>query len=121
MKKEIEYFFEEWPESYQLYIPLESYIGSLGDIKIEVMKTQISFGTKRKFTWVWLPQTWISKRPENSLTLTFVLSRKIEDKQIESVVEPRPGMWTHHVVIKNSKDFTAEVKQWLKEAYNQSL
>lgn len=121
MKNTLEKFFESWPESFKLFNLIVSYINGLGDVKMEVMKTQISFGTKRKFAWVWLPQTWINKRPDGSITLTLSLDHKVEDPQIESVVEPSPGKWTHHVVIKSAEDFTIEVKQWLKEAYNQSL
>lgn len=121
MEEDVKRFFNDWPEAFELFKIISSYIYSLGNINIEVMKTQISFGTKRKFAWVWLPQTWVKKRPGGSITVTFVLDHKIEHPQIEEVAEPNQGKWTHHVVLESEEAFTAEVRQWLKEAYEYSF
>jgi hypothetical protein len=93
-------------------------INSIGPVTIEVMKSQISFGTRIKFGWVWLPQPWSNKRPENSIVLTFGVGRHIENEQIVEVVEPYPGRWTHHVIIQNESDLNDDVYQWLCEAYS---
>ncbi len=116
----VEGFFEGRPGALALFNTVCKYIESLGSVTIEPLKTQISFGAKRKFAWVWLPQTWIKKRPENSLTLTFDLNHKVEGPRIEEAVEPRPGRWTHHVVIEQQSDLDDEVKGWLREAYENS-
>ncbi len=113
----IEGFFEGRAASLTLFNAVRRYIESLGPVTIEPMKTQISFGTKRKFAWVWLPQTWIKKRSDTSVTLTFDLDHKVEHPRIEEAVETRPGRWTHHVVIENESDIDDDVKGWLREAY----
>ena len=113
----IDAFFANRPESLKLFNAVRACIETLGPSKIEVMKTQISFGAKRKFAWVWLPQTWIKKRPGNSITLTFYLRRRIVADKIESAVEPRPGYWTHHVIIQKETDLDEDVRNWLREAY----
>ena len=113
----IESLFEGRPAALALFNTVRRYIESLGPVTIEPMKTQITFGAKRKFAWVWLPQMWINKRPENSLTFTFDLGHKIAHPRIEEAVEPRPGRWTHHVIIENEFDFDDIVKGWLSEAY----
>ncbi len=84
---------------------------------MEAMKSQISFGTENKFAWVWLPQPWDKKRPENSIILTFGLRRRIEHERIAQAVEPYPGRWTHHVIIENEADLDQDVRGWLRDAY----
>ncbi len=113
----IEGFFEGRPTVRARFDALRRYIESLGPVVIEPMKTQISFGARRKFAWVWLPQTWIKKRPDTSLTLTFDLEHKVDHPCIEEAVQPRPGRWTHHVIIEKESDLNDDVKGWLKEAY----
>jgi hypothetical protein len=102
-------FFADRPRSRELFEHIRSFIGSLGPMKIEVMRTQISFGTKRKFACIWLPQKWIKKREEGSITLTFALLRRIDDLRIEEAVEPRPGRWTHHIIIRKGTDLDENV------------
>lgn len=113
-------FFKGRPESLALFNVVRQYTESLGPVKIEAFKTQISFGARRKFAWVWLPQMWIKKQPENSVVLTFGLPRRVEDRRIKQAVEPRPGRWTHHVVIESEAAFDDAVKGWLREAYNRA-
>jgi hypothetical protein len=117
----VEGFFEGRPAALALFNTVRKYIESFGAVTIEPMKTQIAFGAKRKFAWVWLPQTWIKKRLENSLTLTFDLNHKVENPRIEEAVEPQPGRWTHHVIIEKQSDLDDEVKGWLREAYENSV
>jgi hypothetical protein len=74
---EIKRFFEGRQPSLKLFNSLRKTIGKFCSPKIEVTKTQISFGEKYKYIWVWLPQTWIKKRPENSITLTIATGRKL--------------------------------------------
>ncbi|NLB26157.1 MAG: hypothetical protein GX820_05620, partial [Bacteroidales bacterium] len=61
------------PEALALFHAVRKYIESIGPVTMEAMKSQISFGTETKFAWVWLPQPWDRKRPENSIILTFGL------------------------------------------------
>ncbi|MGE5141695.1 MAG: DUF5655 domain-containing protein, partial [Rudaea sp.] len=34
-----------------------------------------------------------------------------------AAVEPRPGRWTHHLILEKESDFNPRVKTWLREAY----
>ncbi len=52
---------------------------------MEATKNQVSFGTTTKFAWVWVPQLYTKKRPENSITLTFDLGRHITHERIAEV------------------------------------
>jgi hypothetical protein len=86
--------------------------------KIEVSKTQISFGEDYKYIWVWLPQTWIKKRQENSITLTIMTGKKVKSDKIEESVQPKKGYWTHHIIIESSKDINREIEDLIQESIN---
>jgi hypothetical protein len=116
----VDKLFGERKVALQLFRTVQSFIENLGEVNTEITKTQVSFGTKRKFAWVWLPQLWIKNQPKNSIVLTFALDHHIENKKIKEVVEPSPGKWTHHIVIKNSSDFNDEIKSWVEEAWRKS-
>ncbi|RPI40467.1 MAG: hypothetical protein EHM53_01890 [Methanoregulaceae archaeon] len=60
-------------ESPLLFYAVRHLIDSLGPVTAEATKTQVSFGTVRKFAWVWLPQLWITTKSDSSITVTFVL------------------------------------------------
>jgi hypothetical protein len=117
----VEGLFTERQAAYVLFDVVREYIESLGSISVEATKTQVSFGTKSKFAWVWLPQMWIKKQKDNSITIAFDLDHEVQHTRIRSSVEPRPGRWTHHVVIEKESDFDNNVKMWLREAYVLSL
>lgn len=113
----VEGLFSGRPEALKLFYAVQKYIESLGPIIIEAMITQVSFGAKTKFAWVWLPQLWVKKRPEHSITLTFDVDRHIKHERIVEAVEPRPGRWTHHVIIEHESELDEDVREWLREAY----
>ncbi len=82
----IEGLFDGRPVSLLLFQEVRRFIESLGPVNIEATKTQVSFGTKRKFAWVWLPQIWIRKQPDSSITLAFSLDRQIIHDRIRQAV-----------------------------------
>ena len=100
----VEGLFAGRPGELELFHAVRRYIESIGPVRMEATKTQVSFGAKTKFAWVWLPQLWTKKRPENSITLTFDVGRHIVHDRIAQAVEPRPGRWTHHVFIGSESD-----------------
>lgn len=115
----LEQLFASRPAALSLFHAIHRYFGSLGPVTMEVMKTQVSFGAKTKFAWVWLPQIWIKKQPEDSIVLAFALRRRIADVRVKQVAEPRPGRFMHHVVIRREADLDDEVRGWLREAYDE--
>ena len=116
----IEKLFEDRSESFRLFHLVNDFVHSLGPVDVVVTKTQVAFGRKRRFAWVWLPQMWIRKQPGDSITLTFGLDHRIRDLAIKESLEPYPGRFTHHVVITKAKDFNIRIRDWLREAYEQA-
>lgn len=119
-RRAIESLFRNRTKALELFKIVQSYIEGLGSVNTEATKTQISFGTDRKFAWVWLPQIWIKKQPDKSIVVTFSLDRRIQDERVKEAVEPRPGKWTHHVVIEKASDFDDDVRDWIMEAWDKS-
>lgn len=117
INKEVEAFFSGNPVTKALFMAVERKIRAIGPAIITVGKTQISFATRTQFAWVWMPQPTDRKRPMHSLVLSFGCGRKIEHEQIVEAIEPYPGRWTHHVIIAEAADLTADVDDWLREAY----
>jgi hypothetical protein len=44
------------PAAFRLFGNVRKFIETLGPVTVEATKTQVSFGTTKKFAWVWLPQ-----------------------------------------------------------------
>jgi hypothetical protein len=117
IRKEIDAFFSGHQKRIELYMAVEEMIKSLGPATIEITKSQISFGTKYKFAWVWLPPDSSGKRPKDSIVLSFGLDHRVESKHIAEAVEPYPGRWTHHIIVQDETDLGADVCKWLRQAY----
>ncbi|MBX0332171.1 hypothetical protein K3G39_02870 [Pontibacter sp. HSC-14F20] len=86
--------------------------------EIKVSKTQISFGERYKYIWVWLPQMWVVKRPEGSLALTIVTGEKLSSDRIVESVQPKKGYWTHHMIIENEKGIDDQIEDLIKKSYD---
>lgn len=119
-RKDVERFFSNQEKQISLFNAVEGIINSIGPVTIDVKKSVISIGAKTKFAWIWMPQPWSSKRPEDCLALTFVVDRYIEDDRIVEALEPYPDRWIHHVIIQVEDDLTDDVYRWLSEAYTLS-
>jgi hypothetical protein len=100
-----------------LFDLVAKFLISLGGVDRATRNTQVSFKHGRAFAWIWLPQMWVEKQPRGSITLTFGLDHQVRDRRIKQSVEPYPGRYTHHVVIKRAAQFDARVKTWLREAH----
>lgn len=117
IRKEIDAFFSGHEDRIKLYMAVEEMMKTLGPLTIEIMKSQISFGTKHKFAYVWMPPDSSKKRPKNSIVLSFGLDHRIESEQIAEAVEPYPGRWMHHIIIQEEAELNTDVCKWLHQAY----
>jgi len=115
--KQVEAYFDGYPQQEQLFQAIRDMIKSLGPVKVEVMKSGISFGTRFKFSWIWLPQKYDQRQPPGSLVLSFGLDQRIVHARIKEAVNPYPQRWTHHVVINTRDDLDETLRGWLAQAY----
>jgi hypothetical protein len=110
-------FFREDDGRVRLFMSIRDMIALQGEVSEHIGKSQISFGTKRRFAWIWIPLRTGKDRPEGCIILTLGLRRKAESAKVVEAVEPYPGRWTHHIVISNSKDLDCEILALIEEAY----
>lgn len=110
-------FFREDGGRVALFSSIREAIEAFGASDEHMGKSQISFGTKRKFAWVWMPIHTGKGRPEGCLVLTLALRRRVDSDRVAEAVEPYPGRWTTHIIIADAKDMDEEVSMLIEEAY----
>ena len=113
----VDEFFEDRPTVRKLFDRLHSEIKALGDLSMSISKTQIAYGAKRKFAWLWLaPAT--EKTPEGVLMLRLDMKSKVSHLFIAHVEESYNGKWTHQIPIMGVSLIQEIAKQgWLDDAY----
>lgn len=111
-------FFDRRPGALPLYEALRrALFQAVGDVTIQVKKTQISFVRRRLFGAAsFTPVRRAKERPDPFLTVTFGLGYPVESPRIGARVEAYPGRWTHHVLIGQEADIDQELVRWLQEA-----
>lgn len=117
-ENDIAKFFKNRESSLKLFRALRQLIERHCSPKIEVSKAQISFGEDYKYIWVWLPQMWVTKRSEDSITLTIVTGEKLKSERIVESVQPKKGYWTHHILINTRKDIDKDIENLIKKCYD---
>lgn len=111
-------FFSKMPEVIPIYERIEEKIlNRFEDVSIEIMKTQITFKTRRGFAYVWLPIRKIKNRPDYYLVLSFDLEKRIESSRIIESVETYKNRWMHHLLVEKPDEINEELMGWIQEAY----
>lgn len=111
-------FFGEHMDALPLYQKLEEQIiRQLGDVRIKVQKSQISFYNRHLFACVsFLRLRRKQDCPEPFLVVTFGLDHKVESPRIDIASEPYKGRWTHHLLLSRPEEIDGELMNWLWEA-----
>ena len=111
-EEEVQYFFRQKPEALALYRQVEQALEQhLGAFDIVVQKTQITFRTTGVIGVVSLPR---SKREHPAcLVVSFGLDHREDSPRIWQAVEPYPGRWTHHVLVRRAEELDEELLGWL--------
>jgi hypothetical protein len=110
-------FFEGRPACLRLYHVVEAYLQSLGPVRIDVTKTQVSFRANFMFAAVWLPQKLSPIRSQNGIGLSFSLTHPVSHPRIVQAVEVRPRRWTHHVLLEQAEDLDEDIRALLRESF----
>lgn len=107
--------FAQYPHALPLYKAVRKMVESLGSVETEATKTQVAFRARRRFAFLWIPQMAL-KGGAPDLYLTFDLERRVSSPRIKQSVSPRPGLWTHHMLLTEKGQLDPEVRAWLREA-----
>ena len=118
MNGDILLFFDKMPGALPLYEELERRIkAELGEVRIKVQKTQISFYNKRMFACVSFAKLRNAEtRPKEYIVVIFGLGRHEISPRIDAASEPYPNRWTHHMLISQVDEVDDELLGWIKEA-----
>ena len=103
-------YFEDKPVSREIFEVVANRIEALGPTDVEV-KSQVSFGAKRKFAWFWLYNV-SKKNPSGILHLMLALGEEVEDSHVRDVSQVGKGRWNHQIVIRTLDDARSD---WLGE------
>lgn len=117
--KTIEEFFAGQPESAWLFEAVRRVIDSVGPSEIRVTKSQIAFHRRRGFAWAWMPGQYL-RREVAPLVLTLGLRRHDASPRWKQIVEPTPERFTHHLELYELSDIDDEVREWVREAWEEA-
>lgn len=111
-------FFDGHMDALPLYEALVARIeAEIGEMRIKVQKSQISFYQKHLFACVSFLRVRRKKDcPESYIVVTFGLSHRVMSPRIDVATEPYPNRWTHHLLLSQPEEIDAELMAWLKEA-----
>lgn len=112
-----QYFAGRDPASRALFDALRLVIDSLGEVTVRVTKSQVAFARRTTFAWAWIPGQYLRGKDIAPLVLTVDLHRRDPSPRWKSVVEPRPGRFTHHLELRDEAQLDDEVRAWLREAW----
>ena len=117
LRQEEVLFFQGKAGALPLYLALRKQLPEIGEVELQVKKTQISLVRRHLFGAVsFTPVRRAKDRPRDFITLTFGLGRRVDSPRIDAAVEAYPGRWTHHILIGSPAQLDDEVLAWLREA-----
>ncbi|HYI32871.1 MAG TPA: DUF5655 domain-containing protein [Glaciibacter sp.] len=114
-----QYFAGSDERSLPLFDVVRSAIESVGPVEMRVTKSQVAFRHRLAFAWTWMPGQYVRGKVA-PLVLTIDLRRRDDSPRWKEIVEPRPGLFTHHLEIRSPDEIDDDVLGWLREAWEES-
>ncbi|HEX6207730.1 MAG TPA: DUF5655 domain-containing protein [Actinomycetota bacterium] len=111
-----EEYFEGHPEALKIFRWVRRTVEATGPATIGVSRSEVAFRRRRGFAWLWMPGRWL-RDPAAEVVLSFALPRRDRSPRLKEVVEPRPGLWMHHLEVHDPDEMDDEVSEWLREAF----
>lgn len=107
--------FRGHPESLRIYEAIVAAIAVIGPAETRVSKSQIAFRRRKGFAFVWRPGQYV--KSEVPAVVSFSLPKQLHDARIKEAVRPSPGVWMHHVELRNVSEVDDQLRAWLASAY----
>lgn len=112
----LERFFDGAPSALGLYQAAERMAAELGPYQVRISKSQVVFHRRRGFAYLWRPGVYLKSAVP--LVLSIALPRRVDSPRFKQVAHPSPGMWMHHLELTDGSQLDAEVRNWMREAYD---
>ena len=112
-------FFDRHQDALDLYRRFEELVhDTFPCVNKRVQKTQITFTNRHVFACVSFARVMRrAELPDGYLVITLGLPAPLESDRVAVRTEPRPGRWTHHIVISRPEELDEELITWIGEAY----
>jgi hypothetical protein len=114
-----EFFADREPESRELFELVRAAVESIGPAEMRATKSQVVFGRRIGFAWVWIPGQYL-RGEMPPLVLAIGLLRRDDSPRWKQVVEPYRGHFLHHLELFSAGQIDGEVVGWLREAWEQA-
>ena len=111
-----EQFFNGSPAGLRLYGAVEKAVGAIGEGSITVMKSQIAFGRRKRFAYLWRPGQYLHS--DVPAVLSIALPYEVASHRIKQVAHPSATVWMHHLELHHVDELDDEVRAWLVDAFN---
>jgi len=118
-RQAVDGFFAGRPLAGDIFAALAAGLAGLEGAATRVQKSQIGFVRTHPFAAAWVPARYLG-RPGAPLVLSVFLRRRDASPRWKQVVEARPGRFTHHLELYAPADVDAQVRAWLREAWQEA-
>ena len=98
------------------YDRLSTLLAGIGPSTVRLTKSQIAFRRRRGFAYLWAPPAWARNRAD--VVLSIALPQDVASARWKQIAHPSPGIWMHHLEIRDVADLDDEVVGWLHAAYD---
>lgn len=115
----LEEFFTGFELSRPFFDVIDAAVNELDDVERRITKSQIAFHRRAGFAWVWVPGRYLAGRGA-PLVLSLALRRRDSSPRWKEIVEPRPGMFMHHLELHSLDEIDEDVRGWLREAWTET-
>ncbi len=110
-------YLDSHPDSADLLEHLRHAIGALGPVEEKESKSQLAFRRRRNVALAWAPGQYLGKRGA-PLVLTLTFPERDQSSRWKEIVEPSPGLYTHHLELNDPSEIDDQVRVWLQRAYD---
>lgn len=103
-------------DSRRILDALRPVILRLGPVTERYSTSQVAYRGRRTFALAWAPGQYLGEG-RAPLVLSLVLPERDLDPRWKEVVEPRRGVFIHHLELHAVRDIDDQVERWLARAY----
>ena len=109
-------YLDSHPDSAALLEHLRQAIVALGPVEEKESKSQLAFRRRRTVAAAWAPGQYLGQRGA-LLVLTVSFPERDQSPRWKEIVEPSPGLYTHHLELNDPSEIDDQVRAWLRRAY----